>query len=154
MTGRSTQTTPLPSPRRAASYLPPFSIARTKNLKLSFTMKTSSMVTGCFSRKSASVLPPTKGRNQLLLQMDYEQKIGQFKFETGWRSTIQEITTDADFDQFGLNEFFTIDSLSNIFSLPGRTFHGRLPDFLVARWDDLTFSAGTPGRAGFLPLLT
>lgn len=95
---------------------------------------------GNFLEEVRQRAPSNEGRNQLLLQMDYEQKIGQFKFETGWRSTMQEITTDADFDQFGLNEFFTIDSLSNIFSYQ-EDVHAAYVTF-GGKVDDLTFSAG------------
>lgn len=84
--------------------------------------------------------PSIESRSQWQISMDYEQAIGDFKIATGWRTTLQELTTDADFDIFGANDYLTVDSLSNLFSYEEDvhaayvTFGGMLNDF--------TFSAG------------
>ena len=59
--------------------------------------------------------PADETENQFLGQADYEQTLGDLKFEAGWRSTVTRLTTDAAFgDVFG-GEFRKIDSLSNVF---------------------------------------
>ncbi|MFT7121201.1 MAG: outer membrane receptor protein involved in Fe transport [Neolewinella sp.] len=84
--------------------------------------------------------PSIESRSQWQISMDYEQAIGDFKIATGWRTTLQELTTDADFDIFGANDYLTVDSLSNLFSYEEDvhaayvTFGGKLNEF--------TFSAG------------
>ncbi len=102
---------------------------------------------GNFLEEIRQRAPSQEGRDQLLLQLDYEQKFGEFKFETGWRSTLQEITTDADFDQFAQNDFFTIDSLSNLFSYR-EDIHAAYVTF-GGKIEDLTFSAGLRAEQAF-----
>lgn len=84
--------------------------------------------------------PALEGRKRWQGSVDYEQQLGDFKFTTGWRTTIQDLTTDADFDEFGAGVYNTIDSLSNLFSYREdvhalyATFGGQI--------DAITFSAG------------
>lgn len=84
--------------------------------------------------------PTLEGRKLYLGQLDYEQKIGEFKFETGWRSTIQRLSNDAAFQVNETGDFVTVDSLSNLFAYDEdvhavyATFGGKL--------DKLTFSTG------------
>lgn len=84
--------------------------------------------------------PETEGRNQWLLQLDYEQEIGEFTLATGWRSTLQQITTDANFDEFGSTGFFTVDSLSNLFDYQ-EDVHAAYVSF-GGTIDKFTFSTG------------
>lgn len=87
--------------------------------------------------------PSANSRTQYLGQLDYSQKIGEdFKFETGWRSTLQRLDNIADFNVYDddLQQFFKVDSNSNRFfydedvhAVYG-TFGGKV--------DNFTFSAG------------
>ncbi|WP_020567987.1 outer membrane beta-barrel family protein [Neolewinella persica] len=84
--------------------------------------------------------PSIENRNQWIGQLDYEQNFGEFKFETGWRSTLQELTTDSEFATFDGNTFVRNDQQSNIFRYQEDvhavygTIGGKVKDF--------TFSAG------------
>lgn len=84
--------------------------------------------------------PSIEERNLLIGQIDYEQMIGEFKFETGWRTTLQELTTDAAFATFDGTEFVRNVDQSNLFNYQEdvhalyATFGGKIKD--------LTFSAG------------
>jgi iron complex outermembrane receptor protein len=84
--------------------------------------------------------PSIEKRKQLISQIDYEQQIGEFKFETGWRSTIQDLTTDSEFATFDGTSFIRNDEQSNVFQYLEdihalyATFGGKVKDF--------TFSAG------------
>ncbi len=85
--------------------------------------------------------PALEGRTQYLGQLDYEQTFGEdFKLTTGWRSTIQRLEEDADFQLFRNNAFATVDSLSNLFGYDEdvhavyATFGGKV--------DRITFNAG------------
>ncbi|OAV46139.1 TonB-dependent receptor domain-containing protein [Lewinella sp. 4G2] len=85
--------------------------------------------------------PSEETENLLLGQLDYSQQMGDFKFETGWRSTLTDLTTDAAFGNVsGTGEFLKIDSLSNVFNYKEdihavyATFGGTI--------DKITFSAG------------
>ncbi len=84
--------------------------------------------------------PALEGRTQFLGQIDYEQPVGDFKFTTGWRSTIQRLEEDAAFQLFRGGDFLTIDSLSNLFAYEEdvhalyATFGGTI--------DKITFNAG------------
>ncbi len=62
--------------------------------------------------------PSDQRENQFLGQLDYVQEIGEFKFETGWRTTLSRISTDAEFQNFDFAEqvFITDRLLSNLFS--------------------------------------
>lgn len=91
--------------------------------------------------------PSIEDRNQWIGQLDYEQKIGEFKFETGWRSTLQELTTDSEFATFDGTSFVRNDAQSNIFRYQEdvhalyATFGGVIKDF--------TFSAGLRAEQAF-----
>lgn len=87
--------------------------------------------------------PSFNGRTQYLGQLDYSQKIGQdFKFEAGWRSTLQRIDNTADFNVFDEDsqEFFRVDTNSSRFFYDEdvhavySTFGGKV--------DNFTFSGG------------
>ncbi len=85
--------------------------------------------------------PSLETENRWLAQADYSQQVGDFKFETGWRSTLTDLGTDAAFGDVGAGgEFNKIDSLSNLFEYQEdihavyATFGGQL--------DKITFSAG------------
>jgi len=90
---------------------------------------------------SALQRSPTLGnREQWLAQADYEQAIGDFKFEAGWRSTLQELTTDAQFQVEGGDNFVTVDSLSNLFNY-AEDIHAVYAT-IGGKVDKITFSAG------------
>jgi outer membrane receptor protein involved in Fe transport len=84
--------------------------------------------------------PSIEKRKQLIGQIDYEQQMGEFKFETGWRSTIQDLTTDSEFATFDGTSFIRNDQQSNVFQYLEdvhaiyATIGGKVKDF--------TFSAG------------
>ncbi|MEM6772494.1 MAG: outer membrane beta-barrel family protein, partial [Bacteroidota bacterium] len=103
--------------------------------------ETITSATGDFLSSALQRAPTLEGRTQWLGQLDYEQAIGKFKFETGWRTTMQELTTDAAFEIGGASDVFNkIDSLSNLFRYEEdvhavyATFGGQV--------DKITFSAG------------
>jgi outer membrane receptor protein involved in Fe transport len=80
--------------------------------------------------------PALEGREQWLGQIDYEMIVGEdFKFTTGWRSTLQDLTEDAEFQNFQLGDFEKIDSLSNLFAYAEdvhalyATFGGKIDKF-------------------------
>ncbi|WP_020567413.1 outer membrane beta-barrel family protein [Neolewinella persica] len=87
--------------------------------------------------------PSANGRTQYIGQLDYSQKIGEdFKFEAGWRSTMQRIDNVADFNIYDEDsqEFFRVDSNSSRFFYDEdvhavySTFGGKV--------DKFTFSGG------------
>jgi len=84
--------------------------------------------------------PSIEDRNQWIGQIDYEQKFGEFKFETGWRSTLQELTTNSEFATFDGTSFIRNNEQSNVFRYQEdihavyATIGGKVKDF--------TFSAG------------
>lgn len=87
--------------------------------------------------------PSENGQTQYLGQLDYSQKIGEdFKFEAGWRSTLQRLDNVADFNVFDddLNAFFKVDSNSNRF-LYNEDVHAVYSTF-GGKVDNFTFSAG------------
>ena len=59
--------------------------------------------------------PTLEDRTRMLGELNYEQTFGEFKFTTGWRSTVERLETDAAFQVYGNNEYATVDSLSNLF---------------------------------------
>ncbi|MCP9236595.1 TonB-dependent receptor domain-containing protein [Lewinella sp. JB7] len=59
--------------------------------------------------------PTLEDRKRFLGQLDYEQTMGDFKFTTGWRSTMERTTQDAAFQTFEGGGFEKVDSLSNLF---------------------------------------
>ena len=59
--------------------------------------------------------PSLENRDRYLGQLDYEQTMGDFKFTTGWRSTLERTEQDAAFQTFGAGGFVKVDSLSNLF---------------------------------------
>lgn len=87
--------------------------------------------------------PSANGQTQYLGQLDYSQKIGEdFKFEAGWRSTLQRLDNVADFNVFDedLNAFFKVDSNSNRF-LYDEDVHAVYSTF-GGKLDKFTFSGG------------
>jgi outer membrane receptor protein involved in Fe transport len=87
--------------------------------------------------------PSDNGRVQYLGQLDYSQKLGEnFKFEAGWRSTLQRLDNVADFNVFDddLNAFFKVDSNSNRF-LYDEDVHAVYTTF-GGKVDKFTFSGG------------
>ena len=60
--------------------------------------------------------PAIETRGQWLGQVDYEQRTGDFKFETGWRTTRQRLTTDAAFATFDGTAFVVEPEQSNLFA--------------------------------------
>lgn len=91
--------------------------------------------------------PSIEDRKQWIGQLDYEQSIGEFKFETGWRSTLQELTTDSEFASFDGTSFVRNNDQSNLFRYQEdvhalyATFGGKVKDF--------TFSAGLRAEQAF-----
>ncbi|MBB4078732.1 outer membrane receptor protein involved in Fe transport [Lewinella aquimaris] len=59
--------------------------------------------------------PTLENRQRYLGQLDYEQTIGDFKFTTGWRTTLERTEQDAAFQTFDTGSFENVDSLSNLF---------------------------------------
>ncbi len=87
--------------------------------------------------------PSDNGRVQYLGQLDYSQKLGEkFKFEAGWRSTLQRLANVAVFTVFAddLNAFFKVDSNSNRF-LYDEDVHAVYTTF-GGKVDKFTFSGG------------
>ncbi|CAH0999500.1 hypothetical protein LEM8419_00800 [Neolewinella maritima] len=85
--------------------------------------------------------PSLEGRSQFLGQLDYEQTFGDFKFATGWRSTIQETTQDAGFEILaGNDDFLRVDSLSNVFRY-NEDVHALYATF-GGKVDKVTFNMG------------
>lgn len=84
--------------------------------------------------------PSLEGRTNWQISVDYEQEVGKFKFTSGWRSTLQNLTTDADFDEFLLNGYETIDSLSNLFRYQ-EDVHAAYAT-IGGKIDKITFNAG------------
>ena len=85
--------------------------------------------------------PALEGRSQFLGQLDYEQTVGDFKFTTGWRSTIQETTQDAGFETLtGGGDFARVDSLSNVFRY-NEDVHALYVTF-GGKIDKITFNMG------------
>ncbi len=72
---------------------------------------------GTFIDELRQNAPAIEGRTQYLGQLDYEQKFGDYKFETGWRSTIQRLDNEGVFNVFNeaTSAFEKIDSNSNRF---------------------------------------
>lgn len=84
--------------------------------------------------------PALEDRTQTIAQLDYEQTIGDFKLTTGWRSTLQELTTDSEFATFDGNEFVVSQQQSNLFNYE-EDVHALYASF-GGKIDDITFSAG------------
>jgi outer membrane receptor protein involved in Fe transport len=87
--------------------------------------------------------PSANTRTQYLGQLDYSQQIGDdFKFEAGWRSTLQRLDNVADFNVYDedLDVFFKVDSNSNRF-LYDEDVHAVYSTF-GGKVDNFTFSAG------------
>lgn len=84
--------------------------------------------------------PALEDRTQFVGQVDYEQKIGDFKLSTGWRSTLQELTTDSEFATFDGNEFVVNQQQSNLFTYE-EDIHALYASF-GGKIDAITFSAG------------
>ncbi|MBC6995523.1 TonB-dependent receptor [Neolewinella lacunae] len=86
--------------------------------------------------------PTLSGRKQFLGQLDYEQKIGEFKLETGWRSTLQRLDNLGIFNEFDetIGDFVKIDSNSNRFFYD-EDIHALYATF-GGKVDKLVFSAG------------
>ena len=86
--------------------------------------------------------PSLEDRTQIVTQIDYEQLMGDFEFEAGYRTTIQDLTTDAAFGDVvrASEEFLKIDSLSNVFNY--REDVHALYATLGGKVDKITFSAG------------
>ncbi len=61
--------------------------------------------------------PSNSGRRQYLGQLDYEQQMGEFKFTTGWRSTLQQLDNESVFNVFdnASENYSRVDSNSNRF---------------------------------------
>ncbi|MEM6772290.1 MAG: TonB-dependent receptor, partial [Bacteroidota bacterium] len=93
--------------------------------------------------------PSLEDRTRIQLQMDYEQQMGDLKFETGWRTTLQDLTTEAAFGDVDPSSetFLPVDSLSNLFNYREdvhavyATFGGKL--------DNIVFSAGLRAEQAF-----
>ena len=85
--------------------------------------------------------PANETENRLLAQADYEQAFGDFKFETGWRSTLTELTTDAAFGNvLSDGTFERIDEQSNVF-LYEEDIHAVYAT-IGGKLDKITFNAG------------
>ena len=86
--------------------------------------------------------PSNDGRRQYLGQLDYEQQIGEFKFEAGWRSTLQQLENESLFNvyNFDADQFERVDSNSNRF-LYNEDVHAVYATF-GGKVDKLIFSAG------------
>ena len=98
---------------------------------------------GLFLGENRQNSPTDNARTQYLGQIDYSQQIGEeFKFEAGWRSTIQRLANVADFNVYDadLNTFARVDSNSNRF-LYSEDVHAIYSTF-GGKIDDFTFSAG------------
>lgn len=95
---------------------------------------------GLFLESVLQQSPALEDRTQVVAQIDYEQKIGRLKFETGWRSTLQELTTDSEFATFDGNDFIVSQDQSNVFTY-SEDIHALYASF-GGKIEDLTFSAG------------
>ena len=84
--------------------------------------------------------PAREDRTQTVGQIDYEQAIGNFKLTTGWRSTLQELTTDSEFATFDGDRFVVNEQQSNLFSYK-EDIHALYASF-GGKIDAITFSAG------------
>ncbi|NJC26288.1 outer membrane beta-barrel family protein [Neolewinella antarctica] len=85
--------------------------------------------------------PSNETENLFLAQADYSQQIGKYKFETGWRSTLTDLTTDAAFGSVNADgEFAQVDSISNLFNYR-EDIHAAYATF-GGTVDKITFSAG------------
>lgn len=95
---------------------------------------------GVFLQSLLQQSPAEEARTQFVGQLDYEQKIGQFKLETGWRSTLQELTIDSKFATFDGNDFIVSTDQSNLFTY-NEDVHAVYASF-GGKIEDLSFSAG------------
>ncbi|TXF87632.1 TonB-dependent receptor [Neolewinella aurantiaca] len=84
--------------------------------------------------------PSLEDRTQVVGQLDYEQQMGDFKFSAGWRSTLQELTTDSEFATFDGNEFIVSEEQSNLFTYE-EDIHAVYASF-GGQIDAITFSTG------------
>ncbi len=84
--------------------------------------------------------PALEDRTQVVAQLDYEQAIGNFKITSGWRSTLQELTTDAEFATFDGSQFIVNEQQSNLFTY-GEDIHALYATF-GGKIDAITFNAG------------
>lgn len=84
--------------------------------------------------------PALGERTQWIGQLDYEQKIGDFKFETGWRSTLQDLRIDSEFANFEGGEFVVSEAQSNLFTYT-EDVHAVYASF-GGKINDFTFSTG------------
>ncbi|NJB86608.1 outer membrane receptor protein involved in Fe transport [Lewinella marina] len=84
--------------------------------------------------------PTLEGRRRWLGQLDYEQTMGDFKFTTGWRSTLERLEEDAEFQTFGISDFEKVDSLSNLFRYE-EDIHAIYASF-GGKVDNITFNLG------------
>jgi len=91
--------------------------------------------------------PSIEGRTRWQMNADYEQTIGNLKLTTGWRTTLQELTTDADFDLFSQGNYNTIDSLSNLFRYE-EDIHAVYAT-IGGKIDRITFNAGLRAEQAF-----
>ncbi len=62
--------------------------------------------------------PVIEDRTEMLGQLDYERLVGDVALTAGWRTTIEQLRTDATFNQFlpSSESFSKVDSLSNVFA--------------------------------------
>ena len=84
--------------------------------------------------------PALEDRTQIIAQIDYEQTIGDFKLTTGYRSTLQDLTTDSEFATSDGSQFIVDAQQSNLFSYE-EDIHALYASF-GGKIDALTFSAG------------
>ena len=59
--------------------------------------------------------PNLEDQTRFLAEANYEQTVGKFKLETGWRTTIQQEVTDAKFEEDFGDGFVTDFNSSNLF---------------------------------------
>lgn len=95
---------------------------------------------GAFLESVLQQSPSLEDRKQIVGQMDYEQAIGEYKLSVGWRSTIQELTTDSEFATFDGSDFIVNEQQSNLFSYE-EDIHALYASF-GGKIDAITFSAG------------
>ena len=85
--------------------------------------------------------PSMETEDVFLAQADYEQLMGDFKFETGWRTTITDLTTDAAFGNvLADGTFEQFDDQSNLFGYE-EDIHAVYAT-IGGTVDKITFSAG------------
>lgn len=84
--------------------------------------------------------PALEDRTQVVGQLDYEQAIGDYKLSAGWRSTLQELTTDSEFATFDGNQFIVNQQQSNLYTYK-EDIHAVYVSF-GGKIDAITFSAG------------